>query len=166
MTMIFAKTRKGQDEIETRSAGLGVRARRLLIMLDGQRPIDEVRAMLPDPRLDETLDMLQADGFIELAGGAPAAVEPVPAAAPVAAAGGGGGPVDPVRLDQARNFMLNAMRTFNGPYHNIDLMTRIQEARGADELRALVDTWLTSIEHSKMGRKRSDELRTRLLEVL
>lgn len=163
MTVIFAKTRKGQAEIETRSAGLGVRARRLLILLDGRRSIDEVRAMVADPRLDETLAMLQAEGYIDSvwsARSSPAAAEEQPPAA------GSAAPSDPARLDKARNFMLNAMRTFNGPYHNIDLMTRIQGARGADELRGLVDAWLTSIELTKMGRLRAEELRLRVLEVL
>lgn len=162
MTVIFAKSRKGQAEIETRSAGLGVRARRLLILLDGRRPIDEVRALVADPRLEETLAMLQADGYIESV----EAVRSSAAAAQQPPAAGSAAPSDPVHLDKARNFMLNAMRTFNGPYHNIDLMTRIQGARGADELRGLVDAWLTSIQLTKMGRLRAEELRLRVLEVL
>lgn len=112
--------------------------------------------------MDETLAMLQADGYIER-------IEPggcAPARGEQAPAGGIDAPPDPARLDKARNFMLNAMRTFNGPYHNIDLMTRIQGARGANELRALVDAWLTSVKLTRMGRLRAEELRLRVLEVL
>ena len=79
MTAIFAKTRKGQEEIEQRSGGLGPRPRRVLILIDGKRPLDEVRAMMPDPRLDEALAQLQEEGYIERIGGGdpppPAAVE-------------------------------------------------------------------------------------------
>jgi hypothetical protein len=164
MTVIFAKTRKGQAEIETRSAGLGVRARRVLILLDGRRSLDEVREMVADPRLDETLAMLQMEGYIESVEAATSS--PAAARNDQPAAAGSAAPSDPAQVDKARNFMLNAMRTFNGPYHNIDLMTRIQGARGADELRGLVDAWLTSIELTKMGRLRAEELRLRVLEVL
>lgn len=164
MTVIFAKTRKGQQEIEHRSTGLGVRARRLLILLDGRRALDDVRAMVPDPHLDETLAMLQAEGYVERIDGGHSG--PAAGGGERERAAGSDAPADPARLDKARNFMLNAMRTFNGPYHNIDLMTRIQSARGTDELRALVDAWLTSIQLTKMGRLRAEELRLRVLEVL
>lgn len=164
MTAIFAKTRKGQEEIEQRSGGLGPRARRLLILFDGKRPLDEVRALMPDPRLDETLDLLLQDGYVEQVGGAASAPElpvevSVEAEAPAA-------PVDPKQLEMARNFMLNSLRTFNGPYGNIDLMTRINDSRSASELQALVDDWFESISLTKMGKLRAVELKGRLLAVL
>ncbi|AUM00060.1 MAG TPA: hypothetical protein PKM39_00330 [Pseudothauera hydrothermalis] len=165
MTAIFAKTRKGQEEIEHRSAGLSPRARRLLILFDGKRPVDEVRALMPDPQLDETLALLLQDGFIEQIGGATA----TPAAPP----DGGDAtvqvpakPVDPKQLEMARNFMLNSLRTFNGPYGNIDLMTRINDSRSASELHALVDDWFESISLTKMGKMRAVELKGKLLAVL
>ena len=43
MGAIFAKTRKGQQEIETRSGGLHPRVRRTLIVVDGKRSVDELR---------------------------------------------------------------------------------------------------------------------------
>lgn len=105
MSAIFAKTRKGQEEIEHRSAGLGPRARRLLILLDGKRPFDEVRALMPDPKLDETLAVLEGGAFIEACGGS---VSETSAAgqAEVVQTIPDDGPVDPVRLAKARSFML------------------------------------------------------------
>lgn len=165
MTAIFAKTRKGQEEIEQRSGSLGPRARRLLILFDGKRPLDEVRALMPDPRLDETLEALLHDGYVEPLGGTEAAaseptVEAGVQAEPSAA------PVDPKQLEMARNFMLNSLRTFNGPYGSIDLMTRINDSRSASELHALVDDWFESISLTKMGKLRAVELKGRLLAVL
>jgi hypothetical protein len=43
---VFAKTGRGQREIEKRSHGLDARHRTLLIMLDGRRPVSELRQML------------------------------------------------------------------------------------------------------------------------
>lgn len=164
MTAIFAKTRKGQEEIEQRSGGLGPRARRLLILFDGKRPLDEVRALMPDPRLDETLDLLLQDGYVEQVGGA--APAPEPSAEASAEAEAPAAPADPKQLEMARNFMLNSLRTFNGPYGNIDLMTRINDSRSASELQALVDDWFESISLTKMGKLRAVELKGRLLAVL
>ena len=39
MGVIFAKTRKGHEEIETRSGGLSPRVRRVLIFVDGKRSV-------------------------------------------------------------------------------------------------------------------------------
>jgi hypothetical protein len=167
MTAIFAKTRKGQEEIEHRTDGLGPRARRLLILFDGKRPLDEVRALMPDPRLDETLDLLLQDGYVEQVGGtaeAPPAAEPQ--AAPAEESTSTAAATDPKQLEMARNFMLNSLRTFNGPYGNIDLMTRINDSRTAGELQALVDDWFESISLTKMGKLRAVELKGRLLAVL
>lgn len=186
MSAIFAKTRKGQDEIEQRSAGLGPRARRLLILLDGKRALDDVRALMPDPKLDETLAVLVDGAFIEVSGGAPAAASvATPVATPVATwvatsvapAAAASAPAaapaladerphDPARLEQARNFMINSMRTFNGPYGNIALMTRVKDSANAADLRALVGEWSDSINLTKAGRQRAEELKSKLLEVL
>ena len=46
MGVVFAKTRKGLDEIASRSGGLKPRERRLLIFIDGKRPLDELQRML------------------------------------------------------------------------------------------------------------------------
>ena len=46
----FVKTARGQEELTTRSGRLGARARRLLILADGQRTLDELtRANINDP---------------------------------------------------------------------------------------------------------------------
>ncbi|THF63475.1 hypothetical protein [Pseudothauera rhizosphaerae] len=156
MNAILAKTRKGQEEIEQRGGGLGPRERRLLILIDGKRPLDEVRALMPDPRLDETLELLQRDGYVEQ-------TAPAPAARPAPADGDAG---DPKQLEKARNFMMNSLRTFNGPYGALDLMTRINDSRSAADLQALVEDWFHAISLTKMGKLRAIELKGQLLGVL
>jgi hypothetical protein len=55
MAVVFAKTPKGQEEVATKSAGLTPRVRRVLIMVDGKRSIDELRSMLQSDDLQHTL---------------------------------------------------------------------------------------------------------------
>ena len=68
MAVIFAKTRKGHAEIETRAGGLNPRVRRVLIFVDGKRPVEELRGMLQSDDLQHTLGMLEEEGFIEMTG--------------------------------------------------------------------------------------------------
>lgn len=171
MTTVFAKTRKGQEEIDQRGGALGPRARRLLILFDGKRDIDTLRAMMPDPRFDETLDLLVAGGFVA-APGATAANEARLDDAPVtgqemdAEVVDDGPEVDPVKLEMARNFMLNSLRHFNGPYANIDLREKILRSTSGQELRNLMAPWRESIILTRMGQLRSEELRLQLGELL
>ena len=81
----YRKTDKGKQEIAERTFGLESRARRLLIMIDGQRADAELSVYLRPGELESTLALLLTEGFIETAGDgtspggvrAPAANDPV-----------------------------------------------------------------------------------------
>ena len=68
MAVVFAKTRKGQEEITAKAGGLSPRVRRALIFVDGKRSVDELRGMLQSDDLQHTLGMLEEDGYIEMVG--------------------------------------------------------------------------------------------------
>ncbi|WP_341644706.1 hypothetical protein [Thauera sp. SDU_THAU2] len=55
---IYFKTPQGVGEIANRSGAVGQRARRLLILIDGQRSRDELHALAGDPDIDGTLAQL------------------------------------------------------------------------------------------------------------
>ena len=133
----YAKTPKGQDEIAHRTHGLGLRARRLLILVDGQRSVEDLRG---------------------LTGGRETHTSP----APVARANTG----HAASLPLARDFMINTLRTFHGPYAKLDLVKRIHATQSGGELRRLIMEWQQSIAESRLGRKRADELLARLEEVM
>lgn len=163
----YAKTPKGQDEIAHRTEGLGLRARRLLILVDGQRSVEDLRRLTGDAGIADALGELAAAGFITPCAEPARAVEAARrdgsmATSAVAPANTG----HPASLPLARDFMINTLRTFHGPYGKLDLVKRIHASRQASELRALFDEWLQSISESRIGRKRADELSARLLEVM
>lgn len=160
----FTKTRKGLDEIETRSGGLHPRVRRLLILIDGRRSNDELAALLNDARFDETLAALQEEGYIEREAPPEPPAPPVvlPPPADVAAAGAGSA----AQLELARNFMMNTLKTFNGPYSKLSLMQRIHACSSREELHALFGDWLDSIRETRSGRQRAEELSARLQAVI
>ncbi len=160
----YHKTAQGQQEIVDRAGGLGLRTRRLLILVDGQRDSAELGRLAGDAQVDDTLRTLAEAGFIELA----AASTPASVGLPTA----GAVPPDGARIAReaslalAQDFMMNTLRTFHGPYGKLDLVKRIHASRQATELRGLFDEWLQSISESRIGRKRADELSARLLEVM
>jgi hypothetical protein len=80
---IYQKTDKGKREIAERAFGLEGHARRLLVMIDGQRDTVELSVYVRAGELESTLALLVAEGFVEGAGEAagiaraPAANDPV-----------------------------------------------------------------------------------------
>ena len=91
-TTVYAKTPAGQEEIGARKAGLDVRQRRLLILVDGQRSVADLRGVSGLPDALAVLEHLQSRGLVAATGAYSAAAavaaarSPAPAASPVAAA--------------------------------------------------------------------------------
>lgn len=163
MAVVFAKTEKGQAEVATKAAGLSPRVRRVLIMIDGKRSIDELRSMLQSDDLQHTLGMLEEDGFIELTG----AKNPAPLPLPSLFSFSDLPPnPDPVRLQQARNFMANTLNAFVGALGTSALLDRIENAQTHDDLRAQYDEWYHAIVMSRDGKREAEALRSKLLAVI
>lgn len=168
MGVVFAKTPKGHDEIATKAGGLSPRVRRLLIFVDGKRSVEELRGMLPADDLQHTLGMLEEEGYIEfhdIAGIPPGAVSPA-ALPPITAFSELPGTLDPVRLQQARNFMINTLNAFVGSLGTSSLLDRLENAAGHVDLRALYDEWYHAIVMSRDGKREAESLRGKLLNVI
>lgn len=169
MGVVFVKTPKGVEEMETRSGGLTPRVRRVLIMIDGKRSVEDIRAMALADDLSHTLGMLEEAGFIEL-------VAQPGAAGPVHAADGGVPAIttfreipanpDPKELDMARNFIMNTLKTFCGPMTHLTIIEKAFAASTHEELREQFAPWYSAIVETRDGRRRAEELRAQLLKVI
>ena len=90
-TEIFVKTDAGRDEIRSRTLGLPMSVRAILLMIDGQRTVSAMRALIAGSKAPaDVLDSLVSQGLIERRGGAvtgdtPPASPPPPAPAPAPA---------------------------------------------------------------------------------
>ena len=62
---IYRKTGKGKREVAERVFGLESQARRLLIMIDGQRAVAELSVYVRAGEFQSTLERLVAEGFVE-----------------------------------------------------------------------------------------------------
>lgn len=161
MGVVFAKTPKGQDEITSKAGGLTPRVRRVLIFVDGKRTVDEMRGMLQADDLQHTLGMLEEAGYIALANAASS--QPLPS---ITAFGELPATHDPVRLQQARNFMTNTVNAFVGALGASSLLDRIEQADSHTGLRDLYDEWYHAIVMSRDGKREAEALRSKLLNVI
>ena len=169
MGVVFAKTPKGHEEITSKAGGLTPRVRRALIFVDGKRTVDELRGMLQSDDLQHTLGILEEEGYIAVGAvvGPSGVVSAPPAAlAPITAFSELPATPDPVRLQQARNFMSNTLKTFVGSLGTSGLIDRLDEAQSLNDLRACFDEWYQAIVSSRDGRREAEKLRSKLLETI
>lgn len=127
MAIIFRKTAKGVDEIQTRAHRLAPRSRNALILVDGQRS-DEDLGRLIQLQAAETLQALAAGGFIEAVA---SAVAPATAQAPPAA------PLRPIDVALVRREAVRRLTDLVGPAGE-DLCIRMERCKDIDALRPLL----------------------------
>lgn len=161
MGVVFAKTPQGVDEITSKAGGLTPRIRRALIIVDGKRTVDEMRDMLQADDLQHTLGLLEEAGYIAVVSASP--TQPLPS---ITAFSDLPETHDPVRLQQARNFMMNTLNTFIGGLGASSLLDRIENADGHHGLRDLYGEWYHAIVMSREGKREAENLRTKLLNVI
>lgn len=128
MATIFRKTAKGLAEIATREHRLTPRLRSALIVTDGRRSAEELRAMIPQ-QADETIAALLEQGFIEALASEPAAVPAAPAAVRAPA----------IDFATRRRDAVRLLTDIVGPIGEA-LAIRMERASSFDELRPLIET--------------------------
>lgn len=170
MPIVYRKSAKGLQEIETRAYRLSPRLRQVLILVDGRRTDEDLRRLVATHG-DESLHALAADGYIELVGitamHAPARPVAVgvtggagaPAPSPSMAAARAPAPrpampseevpaVAPAFSEQLRRDAVRALTDQVGPVGEA-LALKIERARNADELRPLLEMALQSIRNTR-----------------
>ncbi|WP_051710151.1 hypothetical protein [Andreprevotia chitinilytica] len=168
---VFAKTAKGQEEVDLRNHGLSPRLRRVLILIDGARTIYMLTTMLAGLELAPMLRELSLGGFItangpDLAAAFAISAKPMqppvpqatrdpiivePALAPQA--------IDPVRLEQVKRLMSDSAREFLGLMAS-SLVADIDAAADSVRLKAVVGRWNMALRESRKAAPYADEYMT------
>lgn len=160
---VYIKTPKGLEEMITRRHGLGLKERKVLILVDGKRDAAALSRLFDDA--PQRLDSLAANGFI-----APLTqpvAEPAAIAAPETAppAQRASPRTEHERFDLARNFMLNTINAYVGVVAS-SLSESLEQSESIEDLRKLFFAWRDAIELSRDGRKALPELEKRLAALL
>jgi hypothetical protein len=170
---IYSKTPLGQQEIQHRSLRLPLLTRRVLLLVDGRRPVSDLSTLAGNADVPSLLVELESLGCIERTGKA-ATAAPAPAAEPATASTA----ADPLaalpppasrtgeQVEMARNFMINTINRMLEQNSRLTLVEKIFHSVDAAELRQHYAAWEEAIGSSWMGRKRLDELKQKLFAVL
>ncbi len=146
---IYTKTEKGRQEIQTRQFKLAPPLRTLLVMTDGRTRAGELIKQVAALGVNsESIDKLEAEGFIALAQPAPAArQQPVPQApaAPPTEAGS-----ETERFFVAQRFMNESSVNASG-LRSFMLTLKLEKSNSLVDLRALLPDYIHLIEKGVGG---------------
>ena len=169
MSEIFIKTQKGIEEIEKRASDMSLRVRRILILVDGKRSVEDIRALALVDDLNQTLAQLEKAGYIE-------PIKQPEAGSPITQIDGGlpenftfreiPATPNPKDLEMAKHFIMNTLHTFCGQWAHLSIVTAASDASTHEELRKSFIPWYNAIIETGEGRRRAGELSSALLKVI
>lgn len=173
LAWVFAKTRIGQDEIQTRSRGLAPMTRRLLVLVDGRRSLQELAAFVVGQDAQALARQLLDLGCIEV-------VSSAPAAAPMREQAKRPAPAEPQSVDElppaasrsaqdfemAANFMINSVSQLMDPVMAAPFVNKVRACTNSSDLRGYYPEWAQAVGSGWGGSKRLANLRPKLFEVL
>lgn len=145
-SIVYSKTPKGTAEVAARSAQLSMTARRILIMIDGKRAIDEFLALVRPGELEGIISQLEASGLIQRASISGALDVPTIIGRDVeftfSSAGPNTGGVDeresnPITLEEAKRRAVRELTDRLGPVAEM-IAIRIEQCRTIEEFRGRV----------------------------
>lgn len=144
-SLIYAKTPKGVAEVGARGAQLSMVTRRVLIMMDGKRTVDELAVYVRAGEIGAIITQLESEGLAEKAGAiaattvAPLAV--TESASPEAPAVPPSAPEErdlgPITLEEVKRRAVRELNDRLGPEADVIAM-RIEACRNIDEFRERV----------------------------
>ncbi len=151
--MIFSKTPKGRAEVEQRSTRLNVKQRSILIMIDGQRRLSAISALISDQEVARIADILL--GFELIAPQsevAVSAVAPRTATVDLALTSAFAPPADSAKLIRIKSMMTLSAETYLGLMAAV-VVRRVEQACDEAQLLSVVGHWHMAMHESKYGKE-------------
>jgi hypothetical protein len=159
--IIYIKTPKGIEEMNSRTYGLPLRVRRVLIMMDGKCDYEEIISRFPEGEGEASVSTLVAGGFVAPLQTAPETTTPsgktIARFEPPAN--------DEERFEMAKNLMRNTVNAFLGGMGS-SLLNQLDKCNNFEELRQQYAPWREAIHLTSEGRKEAPDLENRLAALL
>lgn len=142
-SLVYSKTPKGVAEVAARSAQLPMTTRRVLIMIDGKRTIDELAVLLRPGEIDAVMAQLEGAGLIHRSTQSHALDVPtvagreMEAIAPTTQGASGSDDPNPITLEEAKRRAVRELTDRLGPGAE-GLAIRIENCRTIEDFRERV----------------------------
>ncbi len=156
---IFHKTTKGQTEIETRSGGLTMKQRRVLILVNGANDSAELTRLSLCDDVADILQILAENGFIGDGSSMTTTAIRVQDYSATEK------PASSTSSD-AGEFMCNTLLTFANRLRVGKLIEEIKASQDLESLDELIKPWYHAISETPGGMYQADDLRDELRKMI
>lgn len=155
---VFHKTNKAHEELTQRRHGLDLKARRVLIMIDGVRSLGSLTSVMSAEELHAVILELREAGFITHETPAAAAPQPQEAIKPIAmtTSQASGTTLDPVKLTRVKAYLIETSQQHLG-LMAAKLQQEIAQANDEGALRSALAHWNMALRESRSGTTRASE---------
>jgi len=139
-SLVYSKTPKGVAEVAARSAQLSMTTRRVLIMIDGKRGVEELAVLLRPGEIDAVIAQLEAAGLIQRSTGSHSLDVPTIAgvdAMPTTQGPATGEDANPMTLEEAKRRAVRELTDRLGPGAE-SVALRIESCRTIEDFRERV----------------------------
>lgn len=180
--MVYEKSARGYTEFTNNKRTLNVRERQVLLLVNGIRALEDLEKFFKKEHLMETLEKLEAGGFIQRAdqgfpASAPAATNA--ASAPPATdfsiasltaisfpqTENGSAAMNAAAMEAVKTILIEATDDYLGLMGRA-LKTRISACDHESELRNCISSWHMAMRESKLGRESTSFLMQQIHHVL
>ena len=164
---VYDKSPKGQQEVNSREAGLSMMERRVLILINGEKEVGELAKLSLCDDIGAVVKRLVESGLIELVGSVSnEANVPAPETEDTVVDTVFDSVDDSGQVVSAREFMCNTLQTFGNKVRVADLHKTISETNDLAELKQMVKLWYQSISETPGGMYQADDLRKEVLDIM
>ena len=162
---VFYKTHKAHEELTQRKHGLALKARRVLIMIDGVRPLATLADVMNASELHAVITELRDAGFITHQTPAAAAPQPRQAIQPISKVASHATQLDPVKLTRFKAYLIETSQQHLG-LMAAKLQNEVAQANDEASLRAALAHWNMALRESRSGSQQASAYMQTAREML
>ena len=171
--MVYEKSTRGLNEFASNQRTLSVRERQVLLLVNGERNLDDLNKFFKQDQLLDTIKKLETEGYIQLPQNKAAEPQPAnPAATHTSTitlslleVTGQATPISPTKLATVKSILLEATDDYLGMMGR-GIRTKIENSDNETSLRQCISSWHMAMRESKLGRESASFLMEQIHQTL
>ena len=163
--MVFEKSSLGYNEFIGNNRTLHFKERQVLLLINGSRTIDDLEQIFKKDQLNEILNKLEANGYIEKIQGRAAVAIPTTRPLTLLSPDNSAEPINAEKMTAIKSILIEATDDYLGLMGR-SLKTRIETCNNQTDLRTCIAGWHMAMRESKLGRESASFLIEQIHTIL
>lgn len=169
--MVYEKSTRGLNEFANNQRTLSVRERQVLLLVNGERDLDDLNKFFKQEQLLDTIKKLETEGYIQRLQKLQrqqvthASTHASPVTTSLLEATDQTAPICPAKLATVKNILIEATDDYLGMMGR-GIRTKIENSDNETSLRQCISSWHMAMRESKLGRESASFLMEQIHQTL